>query len=117
MGLDTFLEIETWQSYEDLLHIIPLIVINRPDREGRLQPSVDHAVATLLEQSSLKGYTCAMDTPCFTHCEKQPIFTYNITAMDISSTAIRQLVRQHKNIAFLVPEPVQEYIDAKGLYR
>lgn len=117
MGLDAFLEIETWQSYEDLLHIIPLIVINRPDRQGRLQPSVDHAVATLLEQSALKGYECTMDTPCFTHCDKQPIFTYNVAALDISATAIRDLVRQHRTIDFLVPETVRDYIDAKGLYR
>ena len=48
MGLDAFLEIETWKSYQDLLHIIPLIVINRPDHQGRLQPSVTHAVKDLL---------------------------------------------------------------------
>ena len=117
MGLDAFLEIETWQSYEDLLHIIPLIVINRPDRQGRLQPSVDHAVATLLEQSALQGYECTMDTPCFTHCDKQPIFTYNVAALDISATAIRDLIRQHRTIDFLVPETVRDYIDTKGLYR
>ena len=117
IGIDAFLEIETWKSYEDLLHIIPLIVINRPDRKGRIQPSVNNAVTALLAKSALQGYECSMDTPCFTHCEKQPIFTFNVTAMDISSTHIREQIGQNRPIDFLVPEAVRKYIDAKGLYR
>ena len=117
LGLDAFLEIETWKSYQDLLHIIPLIVINRPDHKGRLQVSVQSAVSTLLEQGTLKDYECALDTPCFTHCEKQPIFTYNVTALEISSTTIRDHIRQNRSIDFLVPQSVRDYIKAKGLYR
>jgi nicotinate-nucleotide adenylyltransferase len=117
MGLDAFLEIETWKSYQDLLHVVPLIVMNRPDQQGRIQPSVSNAVSTLLAQGALQGYECSMDSPCFTHCEKQPIFTYNVTAMDISSTHIRNQLRQNRAIDFLVPESVREYIAAKGLYR
>jgi len=117
MGLDAFLEIETWKSYEDLLHLVPVIVINRPDHQGRLQASVNNAVSTLLGQSTLTGYECSLDTPCFTHCEKQPIFTFNVTAMEISSTIIRDLIRQNRSIDFLVPESVRHYIDTKGLYR
>lgn len=117
LGLDAFLEIETWKSYQDLLHIIPLIVVNRPDTQGRLQPSVNHAVSELLNKGPLEGYTCSMDRPCFTHCEKQPIFTFKVSALNISSTHIRGQVRQHRSIAFLVPETVRTYIDAKGLYR
>ena len=117
VGLDAFLEIETWKSYQDLLHIIPLIVINRPDPEGRLQPSISNAVSNLLNQGQLQGYACSMDKPCFTHCEKQPIFTFNVTALNISSTHIRDQVRQNKAIDFLVPESVRIHIDAKGLYR
>jgi len=117
MGLDAFLEIETWKSYQDLLHLIPLIVINRPDQQGRLQPSVNHAVKKLLDQGELQGYECSLESPCFTHCEKQPIFTLNVTGLNISSTQIRDQIRRQKAIDFLVPESVRHYIDAKGLYR
>jgi nicotinic acid mononucleotide adenylyltransferase len=58
-----------------------------------------------------------METPCYTHCEKQPIFTYNVTHMDISSTRIRELNRKGRRIDFLVPAGVKEYILAKGLYK
>jgi nicotinate-nucleotide adenylyltransferase len=117
MGLDAFLEIETWKSYQDLLHTVPLIVMNRPDQQGRIQSSANFAVSALLEQGELQGYECSMDSPCFTHCEKQPIFTFNVTAMDISSTQIRDKIRQNRAIDFLVPESIREYIAAKGLYR
>lgn len=117
MGLDAFLEIETWKSYEDLLHIVPLIVINRPDDQGRVQPSLNHAVSELLNQGGLQGYTCSLDTPCFTHCEKQPIFTFKVTPMSISATHIRDQLRQRHAIDFLVPDAVRNYIDAKGLYQ
>ncbi len=69
MGIDAFLEINTWKSYEDLLHIVPSIVINRPAPEGRLQPSLDNAIETLTRSGELAGYECSMSTPCYTHCE------------------------------------------------
>jgi nicotinate-nucleotide adenylyltransferase len=36
MGLDAFLEIDTWKSYRKLLTQIPLIVINRPRAGDRM---------------------------------------------------------------------------------
>ncbi|MBL0713313.1 MAG: nicotinate (nicotinamide) nucleotide adenylyltransferase [Desulfosarcina sp.] len=117
MGIDAFLEINTWKSYEDLLHIVPSIVINRPEPEGRVQPSLDNAIETLMHSGKLEGYECSQSTPCYTHCAKQPIFTYNVTPMAISSTHIRQLVKKGRCIDFLVPPCVKDYIHAKGLYR
>jgi nicotinate-nucleotide adenylyltransferase len=117
MGIDAFREINTWKSYEDLLHIVPSIVINRPDRGGQIQPSLENAIETLMRSGELDGYECSMSTPCYIHCDKQPIFTYNVTPMDISSTQIRRLVRKGRRIDFLVPPSVQDYIQTKGLYR
>lgn len=117
LGIDAFLEIKTWKSYEDLLHIVPSIVINRPAPEGRITPSLDNAIETLMRRGELEGYECSMSTPCYTHCDKQPIFTYNVTPMEISSSHIRQLIQKGRRIDFLVPPRVQEYIQTKGLYR
>jgi nicotinate-nucleotide adenylyltransferase len=117
MGIDAFNEISTWKAYEDLLHIVPSIVINRPAPEGQVRPSLDNAIEALMRSGELAGYACTMETPCYEHCEKQPIFTFNVTPMAISSTRIRELIRQGRRIDYLVPPPVQAYIEAKGLYR
>ena len=117
MGIDAFLEINTWKSYEDLLHIVPSIVINRPAAEGRIQPSLENAIETLMRSGELAGYECSLSTPCYTHCDKQPIFTFNVTPMEISSTRIRELVKKGQRIDYLVPPRVQAYIQAKGLYK
>ncbi len=117
MGIDAFLEINTWKSYEDLLHIVPSIVINRPAADGRIQPSLENAIETLMRSGALAGYECSLSTPCYTHCDKQPIFTFNVTPMEISSTRIRELVKKGQRIDYLVPPRVQAYIQAKGLYK
>jgi nicotinate-nucleotide adenylyltransferase len=117
MGIDAFLEINTWKAYEDLLHIVPSIVINRPDPEGQIRPSLNNAIETLMRSGELAGYECSMETPCYTHCAKQPIFTFNVTPMAISSTQIRRLVHKGRSIDFLVPPRVKDYILARGLYQ
>lgn len=37
--------------------------------------------------------------------------------VDVSSSAIRQLLRQHKSVRYLVPAAVADYIEKRGLYR
>jgi nicotinate-nucleotide adenylyltransferase len=34
MGLDAFLEIDTWKSFRDLLALVPVIVLSRPEAAG-----------------------------------------------------------------------------------
>jgi nicotinate-nucleotide adenylyltransferase len=116
IGLDAFEEIATWKSYEDLLRLVPLIVISRPG-VGDDPQGLDRAITRLLQHGELAGYACAPETPCFRHCEKQPIFTFNVTAMDIASSRIRGMVKQGEPIDFLVPEAVNAYIKERGLYR
>lgn len=115
MGIDAFQEIPTWKSYKDLLHLAPVIVIDRPGiespfSEGRL------AVQAVLESKELEGYECSQDSSCYRHCEKQPIFVFNVTPLDISATRIREMIRKGEPIDFLVSDPVKQYIADKGLY-
>ena len=70
-----------------------------------------------MRSGDLAGYECSMETPCYTHCDKQPIFTYNVTPLAISATRIRELIKKGRRIDYLVPPRVNEYIQSKGLYK
>jgi len=41
----------------------------------------------------------------------------DVALMDVSSTAIRELVRQRRSIRYLTPDAVVGYIETNGLYR
>ena len=117
MGIDAFLEIDTWKSYRDLLRIVPVIIINRPGVEGQGQAVLDRAIETLVRRGVLEGCARSGAMPGYEHGAKQSIFTYHVTPLDISSTRIRQLIREGRRIDYLVPACVKDYIQAKGLYR
>ena len=48
---------------------------------------------------------------------KQPnIYTLNAPVLDISSTMIRNLIKEKKSTRYLLPEPVREEIERNGYY-
>jgi len=117
IGLDAFLEIHTWKDFMGILTRMPLIVMGRPgdNDRGRFQGLPD-AVADYLDVL-IPGYQYDRNKSVFVHPEFQPVYLIAVTALDISSSAIRSLVRKGRSIRFLVPETVSEFIASKGLYQ
>ena len=116
MGLDAFLEIDSWKSYEELLVQIPIIVINRPQTEGRLN-SVGWKLMDDYLKSCISGdYKFSELQSCYLADDKQPIHIFEVTALDISSTKIRRLIKEGRSIGYLVPRKAAEFINSRGLY-
>lgn len=117
VGLDAFLEIHTWKDFRGILTRIPLIVMGRPGAydQGRFA-DISLAAAGYLEALA-PGYRYDPDASVFVHPEFQSVYLIGVTALDISSSAIRSLVRSGRSIRFLVPEAVSEFISSKGLYQ
>lgn len=95
-GADAVMEILTWKDVEQLLAICNFIAATRP---GYRLDGLREVLERLPPVS------------------RENIFTIEVPALAISSTDIRQRVREGKPIKYLIPEPVEDYIEKNRLYR
>ncbi len=119
VGLDAFLEIDTWDRYLELFNQAPFIVMARPDAGNPEDPEGQRAIGEFLTDRVSDRYARfngPEPPPHFTHPDKKPIYTVNVSGLDISSTKIRRLLRDRRSIRFLVPDGVVQFIHSKGLY-
>ncbi len=114
MGIDAFLEIDTWKSYRDLFSLTPFIILARPGRWHNKEDAQWKAMGDYLDAKISNGY--ALSKSCYTHKNKQPIYIFDNNMIDISSTKIRELLKNGQDVRTMVPEKVDDLIKAKGLY-
>lgn len=90
-GADAILQILTWKDPEDVLALATFIGATRPghDLEGMDQ----------------------LEGPI-----RERVEVLRIPALAISSTEIRERVREGRPIRYLVPDAVSRYIEKRGLY-
>ena len=116
LGLDAFLEIDTWKSYMDLFPLIPFIILTRPYAE-HIDPSLrQQKIEDFIKSRISSGYKYDSSQSGFIHLEMEPLFLFNVTPLEISSSAIRSLIKRRRSIRFLVPDEVIDFIKTKGLY-
>ncbi len=86
MGSDNLENFHKWKNYEEILNRFELYVYPRPENDGGALKN--HANVKLI----------------------------NAPLMEISSTLIRQAIREKKDVQFFVPEKVWEYIQEMHFY-
>ena len=89
IGIDAFLEINSWASPDALLRMCKFIVTSRP------------------------GYDIREIKPVF----KKHTETMEITCLRISSSDIRKKIKSGTPIRYLLPEKVENYIQKHKLYK
>ncbi|HHW07683.1 MAG TPA: nicotinate-nucleotide adenylyltransferase [Clostridia bacterium] len=94
-GADAILEILTWKNVQHLPELCQFIAATRPGFDLK---ALDRVFSELPE---LEGRLHLLEVP----------------ALAISSSDIRQRVREGRPIKYLLPETVEHYIYKKGLYR
>jgi nicotinate-nucleotide adenylyltransferase len=108
LGLDAFLEIETWYNYRELFGLSHFVVTDRPTPESHNPPLVlPETLAALFEET---------DGRILRHPSGNRVYYHNISALDISATEIRRLVGEGSSIRYLVPDRVCDIIIQKGHY-
>jgi nicotinate-nucleotide adenylyltransferase len=116
VGSDAFFEIDTWKDFRELFDLIPFIVMKRPSEiSGR--GDFFNILAQYIQTSITDGYELSKDASRFQHASKQPIYLFDVTPIDISSTKIRNLIRCGASAKYLIPDSVEKYIQTKGLYQ
>ena len=106
--MDAFLEINTWRDYKRLFDYAHFVILSRAGCRN-------HGLDALFSDLDIKGSTMGKGDH-FVAPSGRSIFLLTSTRMEISSTNIRNMVKEDKSIRFLVPEAVRAYIIEKGLY-
>ena len=110
VGLDAFLEINTWKEYASLFGLCHFVVMTRPGLEKKF--SREHLPVELADEF-------CYDTPKggYAHTSGFLVYPVEITGLDISSTRIREFLRKGNSIRYLVPPAVEAFIQTNHLYR
>ncbi|MCX8023392.1 MAG: nicotinate-nucleotide adenylyltransferase [Syntrophorhabdaceae bacterium] len=112
VGLDAFLEIDTWHRYTELFSHTNFIIMERPVKAG-----VNEGVRGKdIFPREVRGEITEYDRESFQHKSGKRIYIYRVTPLDISSTLIRTCIKSGKSIRYLVPSPVERIIGEKMLY-
>ena len=87
LGADAALGLPTWHRWEEVIERAGIVVVPRPGTDPA-------AVAATVPQATI----------------------LEMSALDISSTSIRELAASGRPYRFLVPSEVHRFIDSKGVY-
>lgn len=110
LGQDAFQGITMWKDWEKLLLLCNFVVMTRPGYKiKRLEELLPHDFASQFKYNK--------DTDGFKGPTEHSIFFREVTFLDISSTDIRDRVKNGKSIKYIAPEVVCDYISKHLLYR
>ncbi len=104
IGSDAFNQLPNWYCWQQLFDYAHIVVMTRPAVQNN---ALTDFFATRLVKTveSLKTENAGK------------LFFQPVTQLDISATAIRQLIAQNRNPQFLLPDTVLAYINKHNLYK
>jgi len=109
MGTDAFTQLHSWHRWKELIQYCHIVLVQRPASQTPQQPLPtvlehflrDHFTENIADiQESATGFICMQ----------------NVTALAISSTNIRERLKNKQSIRYLMPQNVIEYIEKNQLY-
>lgn len=95
IGTDSLYQISTWKDPQRIFELCQVVVVNRGNND----------------LTELKAHIRLTEKTY-----KTKVHLVRIPALEISSTQIREKVRNHQSITYLLPEVVEKYIYNQELY-
>lgn len=108
LGLDAFLDIQTWREYEKLFDYAHFVIAERPGYPADDPSRLLTRLGFRFQEASESGH--------FILSSGHRLIFMRVTLMDISSTRIRRKVASRKSIRYLVPDAVIDYLLEHRLY-
>lgn len=107
VGMDAFLGFPGWYRWQDLFELAHIVVMLRPGTDLSLTEPLESSVSErrVSKISALKSNQCGL------------VFFQPVTLLDISSTGIRNMIRQGDDPRYLLPDSVWAMIREKTLYQ
>ena len=112
LGVDAFLEIDTWRDSEKVLEQCHFIVISRPGYD--LQDAKGVLGAKYIQRIIQVSNSSKLDTNME---QNSKIFLLSIPSLDVASKDIRKKIKRGEPITGLVVKSVEEYIRTNKLYQ
>ena len=111
LGIDAFLEIDTWKEYRKILAQCFFIIVSRPgyrleDAKSVLEEDYRERMVKVSEQERIREDMLQM----------YRLFLLSMNSLDIASTEIREKIRKGESVRGLVPGAVERYIWERHLY-
>lgn len=106
VGLDAYLQLHTWHRWRDILGLAHVIVARRP---GAVVPYAGEPGKLLADRGTQDRSLLQKETA-------GRILVQAVTQLEISSSAIRDMIAQGRSPLFLLPPEVKVIIDASGCY-
>jgi nicotinate-nucleotide adenylyltransferase len=107
MGADAFLGFETWHRWQEIFGLAHIAVAHRPGSVlGEMPPALAREFA----------HRHTHDTQAVSRVAAGTIIEVPITALDISATAVRAMVREQRSARYLLPPAVIQYINYNQLF-
>jgi nicotinate-nucleotide adenylyltransferase len=107
LGADAFAALESWHRWREIIDLAHLIVVHRPGSPIALQGALAQFMAGRRDD----------DPAALRRVGPGVLRLQAVTALDISSSAIRQRVAGGGDPRYLLPDAVRELIMRTGCYR
>lgn len=112
LGVEAFVDLPRWRGTDELISLADFIVISRPPY------SLDDALQSPYLKDKKKGIKMNKGqglARAGLKCGRSVVFV-TVTSIAISSTMIRDRLREGRTIKYLLPEKVESYIISNRLY-
>ncbi len=122
MGIDAFFDMNTWKGTREIFQTTTLIVMTRAGDTRKLKEIksfLQYIMSSRYQYTAADGIKPLIDTCTFVNSNPnfKAVHICKVPEMPISSTGIRERIRNHQSVKGLVPDSVEAIIIKKGLYK